>query len=83
MQRIRNLEDLLDFVSYNPGAAKELKKDPRKVAAMLGVELEESEAELIQANLDVDALLANAKSADSMAAKVAQGVGLERRRTAE
>ncbi|MER5773800.1 hypothetical protein ABT144_05830 [Streptomyces sp. NPDC002039] len=78
MQRIRNLEDLLDFVTYNPGVAKELKKDPRKVAAMLGVELNDSEAELIAANLDIDAVLANAESADSMAAKVAQGVGLSR-----
>jgi hypothetical protein len=77
MQRIRNLEELLDFAAVNPGLATAMKDDPRSVANMLGVELTDEEARLIGENLDIDLVLQAAEAVDSMAAKVAQGIGLE------
>src|SRR5436305_14171283 len=78
--RVRSLEDLLDFVIKNPTIARRLKHDPRSVAEIFGLELSEDEAELIQENMDMEQILSAAEAADSMAQKVASGIGL---RTAE
>lgn len=81
MQRISDLEGLLQFAAVNPGVARELKDDPRRVAGMLGVELTTEEADLIRGNLDIDLVLEAAETVNSMAQKVAQGIGLERFRS--
>jgi hypothetical protein len=78
MQRIRDLEGLLEFAVLNPGVARELKRDPQAVASMMGVELTDDEKARIAENLDIDAVLETADAADTMAQKVAQGIGLER-----
>lgn len=78
MQRVRDIEGLLDLAAVNPGVAKGLKRDPRLVAEMLGVELTEDEATLIAENLDIDLVLEAAETANTMATKVAQGIGLQR-----
>lgn len=77
-QRIRDLEGLLDFAVANPGVARDLKREPQRVAEMLGVELSEDEAILIAENLDIDLVLEAAETVNTMAQKVAQGIGLER-----
>ena len=78
MQRVRDLEGLLEFATLNPGVARELKRDPQRVADMMGVQLTDEETARIAENLDIDAVLETAKAADSMAAKAAQDIGLER-----
>jgi hypothetical protein len=78
MQRIHDLGGLLEFAVLNPGVARELKRDPHRVADMMGVKLTDEEAARVSENLDIDAVLETAEAADSMAAKVAQGIGLER-----
>ena len=73
---VKNLRDLIGFAAQNPGFAKQLKADPQQVARMFGLELATEDAEKITAKLDIDHLLRFATDVDSMAAKVAQGVGL-------
>jgi hypothetical protein len=70
------LEDLLDFVIKNPTVARRLKDDARSVAEIFGLELSEDEAGLIQENMDMEQILSAAEAADSMAQKVASGIGL-------
>jgi hypothetical protein len=69
---------LLEFAVLNPGVARELKRDPQAVASMVGGELTDDETARIAENLDIDAVLETADAADTMAQKVAQGIGLER-----
>ena len=76
-QRIVNLQDLLSLVIANPKMAKGLKDDPKKVAEFFGITLTADQAAKIQEKLDVDEILKASKAADSMAAKVAQGMGLK------
>jgi hypothetical protein len=80
MERIRDLEGLLAFAAVNPGVARELKRDPRGIAGMMGVELSDEEAGRISENLDLEHMFETAEAADSMAVKVAQGIGLEQPR---
>jgi hypothetical protein len=77
MERIRDLEGLLAFAAVNPGVARDLKRDPRGIAGMMGVELSDEEASRISENLNLEDMFETAEAADSMAAKVAQGIGLE------
>jgi hypothetical protein len=77
MKRIRNLEDLLEIAAVNPRIAENLKSDSRRVGELLGVDLTDDEAQLIERNLDMDLVLQAAEAVDSMAQKVAQGIGLE------
>jgi hypothetical protein len=74
---IRNLTDLFSLIVKNPTLAKHLKSDPRRVAEMFGVTLSEDEAAKISEKLDLNCILSLAKEVDSMAAKVAQGVGIQ------
>lgn len=74
--RVRSLEDLLDFVIKNPSVARRLKDDPQAVAEMFEIRLSDDQAALIRENLDLDQVFSAAQAADSMAAKVANGVGL-------
>jgi hypothetical protein len=78
MHRIRTLEDLLETAAVNPALARSMKDDPQGVAQSLGIELSDEEARAISENLDIEMVLAAAEAVDSMAAKVAQGIGLER-----
>jgi len=78
MQRIRDLEELLEVAAVNPALATSLKENPRHVARLLGIELSDEEADAISENLDIDMVLQAAEALDSMAMKVAQGIGLER-----
>lgn len=80
MERIRTLEDVLRLVAVNPELARAIKDDPQKLAASLGVELNDEEAQAISQNLDLDLVLEAAEAVDSMAQKVAQGIGLPRGR---
>jgi len=75
-ESVKNLRDLIGFAAQNPHFAKQLKADPKQVALMFGLELTIEDAEKISANLDIDQLLRFSTDVNSMAAKVAQGVGL-------
>ena len=79
-ETVKNLTDLFSLIVKNPVLAKHLKTDPRRVAEMFGVTLSEEEAAKISEKLDLNCILSLAKEVDSMAAKVAQGVGIEPRR---
>jgi hypothetical protein len=74
--RVRSLEDLLDFAINNPSVARRLKDDPQAVAEMFEIHLSDDQAALIQENLDLDRVFSAAEAADSMVAKVATGIGL-------
>jgi hypothetical protein len=74
--RVRSLEDLLDFVIKNPSVARHLKDDPQTVAEMFAIHLSDDQAALIRENLDMEQIFSAAEMADSMAAKVAGGIGL-------
>lgn len=74
--KVENLSDLFSLVLQNPKLAKYLKDDPNSVADMFGISLSEAEAKAIRSDLDVNLILAAATEADTMAAKVAQGIGL-------
>ena len=77
MDRIRDLEGLLDFAIANPGVARALKRDPNGIAEMMGITLSEAEAARISENLNLEDMFENAETVDTLAAKVAQGIGLE------
>jgi hypothetical protein len=77
-EHVRSLEDLLRFVIDNPTVARVLKDDPARVAEIFGIELSQEEQARIRANLDLQGVLDLAQTADSMAAKVAAGIGLPR-----
>ena len=74
--RVRSVEDLLDFVITNPSVARRLKDDPQAVAEMFEIHLSDDQAALIRENLDLDCVFSAAEAADSMVAKVATGIGL-------
>jgi hypothetical protein len=74
--RVRSLEDLLDFIIKNPSFARRLKDDPQAVAEMFEIHLSENQAALIRENLDMECVFSVAEEADSMVAKVATGIGL-------
>ena len=76
-ETVTNLSDLFSMIVKNPTLAKHLKSDPRRVAEMFGVKLSEDEAKKIAEKLDLNCILSLAKEVDSMAAKVAQGVGIQ------
>ena len=76
-QPVNTIKDLLALATHNPNLAKRLKSDPVEVAKMFGVELSKEDASKISATLDVEQLAQFAKQADSMVAKVAQGIGLK------
>jgi hypothetical protein len=73
---VTNLTDLFSLIVKNPTLAKHLKSDPMRVAEMFGVKLSNEEATKISEKLDLNCILSLAKEVDSMAAKVAQGVGI-------
>lgn len=75
-ETVKNLTDLFSLIVKNPALAKHLKSDPRRVAEMFGVTLSNEEAAKISEKLDLNCILSLAKEVDSMAAKVAQGVGI-------
>ncbi|HEY7873965.1 MAG TPA: hypothetical protein VIG64_02465 [Actinomycetota bacterium] len=75
---MRTIEDLLAFTLANPSVGRALQEDPQTVAKVFDIELTEEDASQIQANLNVDELAAAAETADTMAQKVAQGIGLIR-----
>ena len=77
---VTNLTELFSLIVKNPTLAKHLKSDPMRVAEMFGVTLSKEEASKISEKLDLNCVLSLAKEVDSMAAKVAQGVGIEPRR---
>ena len=76
MEHIHDLEGLLEFAIVNPGVARALKRDPRGVAEMMGVVISEEEAARISENLNLEDMFENARTVDTLAAKVAQGIGL-------
>jgi hypothetical protein len=76
-ETVENLTDLFALIVKNPTLAKHLKSDPRRVAEMFGVTLTNEEATKISEKLDLNCILSLAKEVDSMAAKVAQGVGIQ------
>jgi hypothetical protein len=73
---ISTITDLLELVIANPSMARVLKEDPDRVARMFGVRLTKAEAAKIKAKLDVQKIATAAKTADTMAMKAAQGIGL-------
>jgi hypothetical protein len=75
-ETVTNLTDLFSLIVKNPTLAKHLKSDPIRVAEMFGVKLSKEEATKISEKLDLNCILSLAKEVDSMAAKVAQGVGV-------
>jgi hypothetical protein len=75
-ETVTNLTDLFSLIVKNPTLAKHLKSDPMRVAEMFGVKLSKEEAAKISEKLDLNCILSLAKEVDSMAAKVAQGVGI-------
>lgn len=79
-ETVKNLTDLFSLIVKNPALAKHLKSDPRGVAEMFGVKLSNEEATKISEKLDLNCVLSMAKEVDSMAAKVAQGVGIQSRK---
>jgi hypothetical protein len=76
MRKVNNLVDLFSLAIANPALARSLKSDPRSVAQMFEVKLTDEEADAVSQRLDIDAILGAATTADSMADKVAQGIGL-------
>lgn len=75
MSKIHTLTDLFALVLENPNLAKHLKAEPHTIAEMFGIHLSQEEVEKIRVNLDIDAI--EATQLDSMADKVAQGIGLK------
>ena len=73
---VKNLTDLFALIVKNPTLAKHLKADPQRVAEIFGVSLSKEEAAQISQKLDMNAITKFAQEVDSMAAKVAQGVGI-------
>jgi len=76
--RVRSLEELLDFVIKNPSVARRLKNDPHAVAEMFEIHLSDDQAALIRENLNLEQVFSAAEAADSMAEKVATGIGLRK-----
>lgn len=74
---VRDLTDLFSLIVKNPTLAKHLKSDPMRIAEMFGVTLSKEEATKISEKLDLNCILSLAKEVDSMASKVAQGVGIQ------